>query len=212
MSYEEQMEDPRRILQAAAETHGACDLHPRGGAWLKGKVVRVERGGVVVTAPGLRSGVDVACWLSVDGISYTFEASVLRTGVPVPDRSQDGVLLGFLDGWRRAEGKGQGLILEVLPSSGGSLSLIDGQARVVELSPHEWLVTTPSDFPLVFVQQGSVRLRLGLPDRAPTELSARVKAMSRGEGHLLYALEIQRVEDPPAYRELLQELRQVLGL
>lgn len=207
------MEDPRRILEAAAEQRLSCEVLPRGGTWLAGRVMRVERGGVVLLLPRpIQAGSDVRCWMTIDGQSYTFEASVLRTGVPVPDRSQDGVLLGFLDGWRKADRMPGTLVLDVLPPTGGPVSLIHGQARVVDMSPAEWTVTAPLAFPLVFVEQGSVRLRIGLPDRAPMEISARVKTLSRGEGHLLYALQIENVEDRDRYRELLNGVRVVLGV
>ncbi len=208
------MEDPRRVLEAAAEQRLACEVLPRNGAWLRARVVRVERGGIVLTlAPGVLSGgVDVRCWLTVEGVSYTFEASVLRAGVTVPDRSQDGVLLGFLDGWRRAERVPGTLVLEVLPPNGGPVSLIHGEARVVDVAPGEWTVTAPLDFRLVLVEHGQVRLRIGLPDRAPMELGARVATLSRGESHLLYALKIEQVEDAGRYRDLVDGVRQTLGL
>lgn len=206
------MDDPRRILETAADQRVACELHPRRGTWLHGRVLRVERGGVVLLASGLSNGEDVACWLTIDGVAYTFEASVLRVGVPVPDRSQDGVLLGFIDNWRRAERAPGTLSLDVLPATGGPVSLINGQVRVVELSPQEWVVTTPNSFHLVFVEQGSVRLRIGLPGSTPLELSARVNALSRGEGHILYSLRIERIDTPESYLQIIDGVRRLLGL
>jgi hypothetical protein len=82
----------------------------------------------------------------------------------------------------------------------------------VELGNQEWTITTPSHFSLVLVQQGTVRLRVGLPDQAPMEIGARVLSMSHGDGHLLYELQISQVADPDRYRELLAGLRQHLGM
>lgn len=212
------MDDPRRILERAAEARLHVEVLPRQGGWRRGEIVRVERGGVVLRlpsspgGPALSGGADVRCWLTLDGAPWTFEASVLRVGVPVPDRSQDGVLLGFLDGFRRADRAAGTLVLEVLPHNGGPVSLVTGAARLVDLSPAAWTVSTPTDFPLVFVQQGTVRLRLGVPDRAPMELGARVGTLSRGEGHLLYHLEITQVEDGERYRQLVADIRVALGL
>ncbi|MFZ5475727.1 MAG: hypothetical protein ACOZNI_03035 [Myxococcota bacterium] len=210
------MDDPRRLLERAAELRAPCEVLPRNGAWKRAQVIRVERGGVVLLLPGadkvLGGGTDVRCWLSLEGQPWTFEASVLRTAVPVPDRSQDGVLLGFIDGWRRADTEAGALVLEVLPHNGGPVSLTQGAARLVDLSPGEWTVSTPTDFGLVFVEQGAVRLRLGLPDRAPMEVGARVSTLSRGAGHLLYSLRIEQVEDGDRYREIVVGIRRVLGL
>lgn len=177
-------------------------------------MVRVERGGVVVLVPGggMPQGQDVRVWLTLDGQPWTFEASVLRSGIPVPDRSQDGVLLGFIDGWQRADRVHSGLVLEVIPSNGGPVSLLEGSVRIVELAPGEWTVTAPTSFGLVFVERGTVRLRLGLPGQAPMEVGARIHQLSRGEGHLLYGLHIQDVEDPERYADLLTGLRGGLGL
>lgn len=192
----------------------ACEVLPRSGAWRHAQVIRVERGGVVLrlAGPPLEGGADVRCWVRVDDVPYTFEASVLRTGVPIPDRTQAGVLLGFLDGWRRADDGRGGLVLEALPPNGRPVDLVDGEARLVDLQPAEWTITAPTRFTLVFVEGGALRLRLGLPDRAPMDLGARVRRLTRGDGHLLYGLGIEEVEDPARYRELLGAVRTALGL
>jgi hypothetical protein len=217
--------DPRRVLETAAEARASCEVLPRAGVptatpdsgggspWTTGQVVRVERGGVVLRlAATVASGADVRVWMTVAGQPWTFEASVLRTGVPVPDRSQNGVLLGFIDGFRPAETHVGALILEVLPHNGGPVSLVSGAARVVDLSPTEWTISTPRDFGLVFVAGGEVRLRIGLPDRAPMELGARVEALRPGDGHLLYAFRIATVEDSERYRGMVAAMRVALGL
>ncbi len=207
------MDDPRRLLDSAAASRTSVEVMPRNGAWRRGELTRVERGGVVLrVAGGLAAGTDVRCWLTIEGQPYTFEASVLRTGVPVPDRSQDGVLLGFLDGFRRADPRPDAVTLEVIPHNGGPVSLTTGAAQIVDLSPSEWTVATALDFPLVFVEQGAVRLRIGLPDRAPMELSAKVHAMRHGEGHLLYSLRVEHVDDPERYREMIADLRATLAV
>lgn len=209
------MDDPRRILEAAADARTAVEVLPRSGSLLRGQVVRVERGGVVLalgsTAPA--AGTDLRVWLTVDGTPWTFEASVLRSGVAVPDRSQGGVLLGFLDGWRRAtEAAGGRLVLEALPPTGGAVSLVDGEVRIVDLHPDEWLVSAPSGFHLVFVEGGSLRLRLGTPERAPMEVGAEVRELSYSHGHLLYRLGIREVEDADRYSAIVAALRKALGL
>jgi hypothetical protein len=208
------MDDPRRVLQDAAEQRLTCEVLPKNGTWRRGRVIRVERGGVVLTVPGatIGSGTDLRCWLTVNGQAYTFEASVLRAGVPVPDRSQEGLLLGFLDGFQRAEKHGGTLQLEVVPHNGRPVSLVDGAARLVELDPHEWTITARTDFNLIFVEGGTVRLRLGTPDRAPMEVSARVQTLSRADGHLLYRLRIEVVEDAERYGEIVDGIRRALGV
>lgn len=208
------MDDPRRLLETAAEQRLACEVLPRRGTWRRAQVIRVEKGGLVLRLVGdaPAAGTDVRCWIRIDGVPYRFEASVLRVGVPVPDRSQGGVLLGFLDGWQRADQGSGALVLEVVPPNGSPVSLVDGEARIVDLSPAEWTVSTPSRFTLVFVEQGAVRLRLGAPDRAPMEVRARVHRLAHADGHLLYALHIEDVGDPTTYQELVDVLRGALSL
>ncbi len=208
------MDDARRVLESAAEQRLACEVLPRNGTWRRGRFIRVERGGVVLTIPGdgLAGGTDVRVWLSVGTQPWTFEASVLRTGVPVPDRSQEGVLLGFIDGWRRADRLGGAVVLEVLPANGRPVSLVDGAARLVDIAPAEWTVTAPIDFNLIFVEHGAVRLRLGLPDGAPMEVGAKVHELTRSDGHLLYRLRIEAIEDAERYRAVVDGIRTVLGL
>lgn len=207
------MSDPRRTLEQAAEARAAVELLPRRGNFTRGTVIRMERGGVVIQVHGEvpPAGSDLRAWIAFGGEAWSFEASVLRVGVPVPDRSQAGVLLGFVDGWRKAERQG-GLVLEAVPPRGGPVALLQGDVRLVDLDPAEWTVSAPADFPLVFAEKGQVRLRLGTGGRAPMEVGAVVSSLTRGDAHLLYVLGIREVEDPERYREMVGELRALLGL
>jgi hypothetical protein len=206
--------DPRAVLTRAAELKLPCELQPRQGAWQRGLVVRVEHGGVVLRmARPPAPGTDVHAWLTVEGRSWTFEASVVRVGVPVPDRSQDGVLLGYLASFREAPaGAERRVTLELLPHTGGPLAMEGGGARIVDLTPERWLVSVPRDFPVVLAVKSETRLRLGLSDRAPVGLEARVSGMARGEQHLVYTLDVTRAEDPERYTETLAAARALLQL
>lgn len=209
------MIDPRTLLERAAEQRLACELMPRNAAaWTRATVERVERGGVVVrTSDGvILPGADLRCWLRVDGVAYTFDASVVRTGVPVSDRSESGVMLGFIDHLAVAERAEHALTLEAIAPTGGPVSLLSGVVQLVDLEPQIWTVTTASDAPLIFVEGGTLRLRIALPDAPPMELSARVRRLTHGSGHLLYALAIQNVEDPERYADLLDAARTALQL
>jgi len=208
------MVDPRRLLERAAELRAGCELLPRRGFWRHGEIVRVEKGGVVARVGGtpLESGVDVRAWLRIDGIPYTFEASVLRAGVAIPDRSQKGVLLGFIDGWQRADQVAGVFALEVVPPNGSPVSLLAGDVRLVDLSPEDWTISAPTGFTLVFVEQGAVRLRLSVPDRPPLDVQARVHRLARADGHLLYALHVEHVDDADAYRAMVDGIRGVMEI
>ena len=205
------MEDPRRILEQAAERRVACEILPRNGGWSRGQVVRVEPGGVVVHAPELRlaGGEDVRCWFSLDGVPRSFEASVIRAGVSVPDRSQFGVLLGFIDGWTVGEqppAGDHGLDLSIVPPNGPGISLLNGPGRLVELSVDGLSFTLPSDHILVFVEGAGTLLAFGTPGQAVQEVEARVSSVLSGETHMLYHLEITGIDDPEAYRHLVDAL------
>lgn len=149
-------------------------------------------------------------WLAIDEHPYTFEASVIRVGVPLPDRSQDGLLLGFIDRW--SEGPAQAPVardraLELLLPSGPPVSLLNPPAGLVELSMEGLAFTMPSSFKLIFVENGAVGVRLAAPGLAPTEISARVETLAPGEGYLLYGLRFEGVTDPEAHRRAVEALR-----
>ncbi len=209
------MEDPRRILEQAAERRVACEILPRSGGWSRGQVVRVEPGGVVVHAPGLRlaGGEDLRCWFSLDGTPRSFEASVIRTGVQVPDRSQFGALLGFIDGWtaggQPAPGD-HGLDLRIVPPNGPGISLIHGPGRLVELGVAELSFTLPSDHILVFVEGTRTQLSLGIPGDPVQQVDALVRSVLAGETHMLYHLEIVGIDDPEAYRHVVAALQRAI--
>lgn len=204
--------DPRRILEEAAQRRLPCELLLRRGGWARGMLLRVEKGGVVIGVPGRRfaGGEDVRVWLALDDVPYTFEASVIRTGVPVPDRSQDGLLLGFIDGWTEgpaAAAGAQGRVVEILPPNGPAVSLLRPPAQLVELSLDGLAFTVPADFKLIFVENGTVGLRLGAPGLPLVEGSARVQTLAPGEGYLLYGLRFEDTGDPAAHRRVVETLR-----
>ncbi|MBN1335888.1 MAG: hypothetical protein JXB39_08010 [Deltaproteobacteria bacterium] len=213
------MEDPRRVLEQAAERRVACEILPRQGGCASGQILRVERGGVVVHAPDLcaAGGEDVRCWFAFDGTSYTFEASVIRAGVPVPDRSQHGFLLGFLDGWTTGEApplhtarESEGLDLLVIPPNGPGVSLLAGPARLLEVSVNGVTFTLPKDHKLVFVEGGSTRLRFVVPGEDPEEVDARVSTLVSGEGCLIYTVSVSGVRDPEPHRRMVAALQRAL--
>jgi hypothetical protein len=174
--------------------------------------VRVEPGGVVVHAPKLRlaGGEDVRCWFSLDATPCSFEASVIRTGVSVPDRSQFGVLLGFIDGWTtgtRPSGNDHGLELLIVPPNGPGISLIHGPGRLVELSVDGLSFTLPADHILVFVEGAGTRLRFCMPGEPEQDVDARVRSVLAGETHMLYHVEVLGIEDPETYRQVIDALQ-----
>jgi hypothetical protein len=172
----------------------------------------VEAGGVVLLAPGLRlaGGEDLRCWFSLDGMARSFEASVIRTGVAVPDRSQFGVLLGFIDGWRidaEDASAGHGLDLLILPPNGPGISLVHGPGRLMELGVEGLSFTLPAANTLVFVQGGRTRLHLCCPGEPDQEVEARIRSTHAGDARLLYHVEFLGLQDPGAFRRLVHALQ-----
>ena len=202
--------DPRRTLDEAATRRMTCELLSRKGESTQGTFVRIERGGVVMTVPARHflGGEDVRVWFSMDGQHYTFEASVIRVGVPVPDRTQDGLLIGFIDRWTEGEAgqAAEGRLIEILPPSGPSISLIKPPLRVVELTVAGLSFVVPLSFKLIFVQSGAVRVRLGAPGTAVEEITAEVRTLTQGEDYLLYYLQLQEVSDPDLHRVIIDAL------
>jgi len=203
--------DPRRILEEAAQRRTGCELQPRGGGWGRATLVRVERSGLVIQAPGFRflGGEDVRIWLGVDDRHYTFEASVIRAGVPVPDRSQDGVLLGFISGWSEAKPESpsaDGRLVELIPPNGPAISLLEPPAQIVELAVDGLSFTVPDSFKLIFVESGTVIVRLGVSGQEAQDVRARVGDLAAGEGYRIYGLRFEQVEDPTAHQEIVAAL------
>jgi len=207
--------DPRRILEEAAQRRIACEIQLRNGGWERGGVVRVEQAGVVLTAPGLRlvGGEDVRIWLGFEGRHYTFAASVIRAGVPVPDRSQDGLLLGFISDWKEARADAtttDGRLVELIPPNGPAISLMAPPAQLVDLAVDGLSFTVPDGFKLIFVESGTVTVRLGVPGREAMDVEARVGDLAAGEGYRLYGLRFEKVEDPTAHQEIVAALGAVI--
>lgn len=202
--------DPRRILQEAATRRVGCEILSRGGECVHGTLVRVERGGIVLTTPDRRfvGGEDVRIWMSMDGQPYTFEASVIRTGVPIPDRTHDGLLIGFIDQWAEgvAGGASEERLVEVLPPNGPPISLLAPPAQLVEVTLSGLSFVVPLAFKLVFVESGAQRVRLGIKDVPIQEVTARVRALAQGEDYLLYHLTIEDVPDQDVYRVIIDGL------
>ena len=143
------------------------------------------------------------------GQDHTFQASVIRASVPVPERSQDGLLLGFIDNWEeatvKAEGRPADHQVDLLPANGPAISLISPPVRLVPRD--RWLsFSVPDDFKLIFVESGTITVRLGASGAAPIDVAARVGDLSAGEGYRLYGLVFEGVEDPDAHRKLVDTL------
>jgi hypothetical protein len=204
--------DPRRILEEAAQHRQACEIQVRGEGWVRGVVIRVERGGLVVTAADRRfvGGEDLRIWLAFESKFYRFQASVIRAGVPVPGRGQDGLLLGFIDNWAEAEARGGGgdHQVDLLPSNGPAISLLKAPVRLVDLAIDGLSFSVPDDFKLIFVESGAITVRLGARGTEAIEVAARVGDLSAGEGYRLYGLYFEGVEDPEKHRELVERLGQ----
>ena len=206
--------DPRRILEEAAQHRQACEIQVRGEGWIRGQVVRVERGGLVVTAADRRfvGGEDARIWLAVESKYYTFQASVIRAGVPVPERSQHGLLLGFINNWSESEARSEqpaasaGQIVQLIPSNGPAISLLTEPVRLVELAIDGLSFSVPDDFKLIFVESGEITIRLGVAGEEPMDVHARVADLSAGEGYRLYGLRFEGVDDAERHRTLIDAL------
>lgn len=205
-------EDPRSILDGAARDRLACQLRATRGDWIDGSFVRVDKAGVVVVvgAAAFSGGEDVWVWFAGDDGTWSFEASVLRAGVPVPDRSQFGLLLGFIDGFTDGspvEVKGPRAGLRVVPANGRGLELVGGDARLVEVAVDHVSFTVPSAETLKFVEGGSVRLRFDVPGQPEHWVLGTVRRLAPGEGHYLYAVEFTEQGDEQAHLQAIEALR-----
>jgi hypothetical protein len=180
---------------------------------VSGSVVRVERGGVVVAVPSrqLSSGSDVRVWVPLDPHTWVFQATVLRTRLPVPGREEEGVLLGYIDRFERDDvevSANSGRRLDLIPSKGRGISLLRAPARLVHLGLEGMTFTLPATSKLVFVD--NAEMQVVLSDRAAGQCvaTARVRSLSRVDGQLLYDLAWVDVDAPDRMRVLIQVLRE----
>jgi len=205
-------DDPRRILDRAAQARARCHMLPRGSSVVSGSVVRVERGGVLVSAPArqLNSGTDVKVWVQLDPHTWVFHATVLRTRLPVPGQGEEGLLLGYIDRFEResvAESAGGGRRLDLIPTSGRGISLLRHPARLVHLGLDGLTFTLPSASKLVFVENAALQVVLSDAAAGSCAGTVRVSSLQQVDGALLYDLEWVDVDAPDRLRVLVQVLR-----
>lgn len=209
------MSDPRALLELAAQGRQTLQLRSKDGEWVSGRVLRVERAGIVVAleTPSFSSGEDLRAWITLDGTSYTFSASVLRSGVPIPDRSGAGLLLGYLDEFQanapapekpRTKGSAQ---IEVLPAKGRGLRLLGSDVRIVDLSVTQLAFAVPQRIALKFVQGGKVRVRFTPEGESAYLVDAEIRRLVAGEGHYLYGLHFDSVQDPQHHLQVISAFR-----
>jgi len=209
-------EDPRRVLDKGAQARATCHLLPRGGSSVSGTLVRVERGGVIVSVPprSVSNGADVRAWVPIDPDTWTFHATVVRTRLPVPDRSREGVLLGYIDRFAREESAGppgaRGRRLDLIPLTGRGVSLLRSPARVVQLGLDGITFTLPSASKLVFVENAEMQVVLADQSAGTCAARARVRSLSRVDGALLYDVDWIDVDDPDRLRVLVRVLGDAL--
>ena len=207
------MSDPRELLEQAAESRQTLQLRSKDGEWVSGRVLRIERAGIVVAleTPSFSSGEDVRAWITLEGQSYTFSASVLRSGVPIPNRSGAGLLLGYLDDFQadapapdkpRTQTSAQ---IEVLPAKGRGLFLLGGDVRLVDLSVTQLAFAVPQSTALKFVQGGKVRVRF-TPEGGPAYLvDGEIRRLVPGDGHYLYGLHFDVVQDAQHHLQVISD-------
>ncbi|MCP4808619.1 MAG: hypothetical protein GY913_08335 [Proteobacteria bacterium] len=206
---------PKAILDEAARQRCGCQLRVRRGSWTPGAFVRVDNSGVILKAEGLtlHGGEDVHVWFQHEGRTCTFDASVLRTGVPIPDRSSNGLLLGFIDSFvdgtdeRPETDGGPELALEVLPPNGRGIDLFGPGCQIMVLGVDELTFSISRDQALKFVEGGRIRVRFrGVGEDLVA--TGRVQALSASDGHYLYGVHFEAVENPEHHVQVLEVFRQ----
>ncbi len=204
-------DDPRRILDRAAQDRSTCHILPRGQSVVTGSVVRVERGGVVLSVPSraLSNGTDVKVWVPLDPDTWTFHATVLRNRLSVPARDSEGVLIGYIDRFEResdTDAIGAGRRLDLIPQSGRGISLLRPPARLVHIGLDGITFTLPAASKLVFVEQAEMQVVLSDRSAGTCAATARVRSLSHVDGALLYDISWLDVDAPDRLRVLVQVL------
>ena len=118
-------------------------------------------------------------------------------------------MLGFIDGWRSEEpvsNQEDTTLLEVLPPNGRGLNLLGGEVRLVEISAAEMAFAVPQEIALKFVE-GAVFQVHYKEGGASHRISGTIRKLAPGEGHLLYALSFDAIENENAHLEAVESLR-----
>lgn len=112
----------------------------------------------------------------------------------MPDRGADGLLLGFIEGWRAGSPVPEDQpapvgSVRVLPPTGGALELLGGPAQLVELRVDGLSFSVPAEVALKFVEGSGVRLHLQAPGEPDHEVEGRVRRLSQADGRIFYGVE-----------------------
>ena len=202
------MDDARRILQLAAEHRTPISLRAGADNAVLGDMVRVEQAGLVIDGGEARfeTGTDWCVWFTFESNSYRFDASVLETGVTLPNRAQGGVLLGFIDGWSSEQAQSQPVALRLFAPNGASFEVGEEDTHWVEAALDRIAFTLPASSPMAFVEGSAVRLEIAALPQPAIGLDGKVLRRTVSEGHFLYELSIESVSDPDAWREKISQL------
>ncbi len=171
-------------------------------------MVRVEQAGLVIDGGDIRfeQGTDWCVWFTFDSRSYRFDASVLETGVALPNRAQGGVLLGFIDGWSSENAPGPQVAMRLFTPTGASFAFDEADTHWVEATLDRIAFTLPANNPMAFVEGTALRLELGADSQPTLNLGTRVLRRTISEGHCLYELAVDSVSDPESWREKLAQI------
>ena len=117
-------------------------------------------------------------------------------------------MVGFIDRWIEGDltATTTGKVVEILPPSGPSISLLSPPMRLVEITVSGLSFVVPLDFKLIFVESGALRVRLGTPSTGTEEISARVRSLAQGEDYILYHLQLDEVADADLHRIIIDGL------
>jgi len=199
--------DPRRVLAEAVEVGSTCWLLPSGGGLVPTRPVRVEPGGLVLVAPKhpFVAGEEIRAWLDASPRGVRFEASVIRVGVPVPDRSQHGIMLGFLDRFEveRAVPEGH---LDLLPAGGGAVSLLEPPAALLRIGLRGLVVMLPLTSRVFLIPGARVRLQVGVAGVGSVEMAGLVAGVEKAWRVWLVEISVEWVGNAETHREVVRRI------
>ncbi len=211
------MDDWRRRLEDAVRDRAAIQVGRAGRPLRDAVPVRGEAAALLCSVPGhdLHGGEEIVIVIVGGGEPCHLRGTVLRCGVPVPDRGSHGVLLGFLQPAAEPpapDAAPPAVVLEALVSGGRRIALTAPPWRVVGLSAHQLQLQVPRDFSVVFPVHGALHLRIGASAAAVHGVRGRVETQSTTDTHLLYGVQLDEVEDHQAHAAVVAAVRVALGL
>lgn len=205
------MEPWKPTLEAAVRRRDAFRLSRDGRRWIAGSFVRMDESGLVCRLPkhDLRGGEAVRLLCEAAEEMLALRATVLRCGVPIPDRGAQGIALGFLSAQAPVQlERPAGVDARLVLSGGVCISLIHSELRLLDLGPDGLQLEAPRQHGLVFARDAELEIRL-VQGEEHTSARLRIESISQTRSSQVYSASWIDVADQEAHARWLRRVGEI---